>query len=43
MSIVRTNITPILKCNIEDGVEGIADGLDQFSQALYEFNKEQDR
>lgn len=28
MSIVRTNITPLLKCSIEDGIEGIADGLD---------------
>jgi hypothetical protein len=43
MTIVRTNITPLLKCTVEDGLEGIAEGLGDFSQALFDFNKEQDR
>lgn len=31
MTIVRTNITPLLKCTAEDGLEGITEGLQDFS------------
>ena len=38
MTMVRTNITPLLKCTAEDGLEGLTEGLQDFSQAIYEFN-----